>query len=162
MANRFSTWARDHLPTRESLASNRWTRPFAKYLLRPSLWRFTRRSVPRAVAVGLLIAPIIPVAHTGVAALLAVPVRANIVIAAATTWLINPITMPAFYYGAFQVGSMLLSADPVGALGKAGATALGTLVMAVVWSALGYLLSSLAWRLRIAQKWRARRKKQAL
>ncbi|MEY2928147.1 MAG: hypothetical protein RL367_2624 [Pseudomonadota bacterium] len=159
MANRIILWAKGHLPTRESMASNRWTKPFAKYLMRPSLWRFTRRSVPRAVAIGLLVAPIIPVAHTGVAALLAVPVRANIVIAAATTWLINPFTIPVFYYGAYEVGSMLLTADPVGALGKAGATALGTIVMAVVWSALGYLLSSLAWRLRIAQKWRARRKK---
>jgi uncharacterized protein (DUF2062 family) len=161
MANRAITWFKAHLPTRESLAANRWTKPFAKYILRPSLWRFTRRSVPRAVAVGLLVAPIIPVAHTGVAALLAVPVRANIVIAAATTWLINPFTMPAFYYGAYQVGSALLTADPVGALGKAGATALGTVVTAVILSALGYLLASFTWRFRMARKWRARRKRLA-
>jgi uncharacterized protein (DUF2062 family) len=109
------------------------------------------------VAVGLLVAPIIPFFHTGFAALLAVPVRANIVIAASTTWLINPVTMPAFYYGAYEVGSALLTADPVGALGKAGATALGTVVMAVIWSAVGYLVASFGWRFRIAQKWRARR-----
>jgi uncharacterized protein (DUF2062 family) len=159
MANRAVIWFKAHLPTRDSLAASRWTKPFAKYLLRPSLWRFTRRSVPRAVAVGLLVAPIVPVAHTGVAAMLAVPIRANIVIAAATTWLINPFTMPAFYYGAYQVGSTLLTADPVGALGKAGATVLGTLVVAVILSALGYLLASFTWRFRMAQKWRKRRKR---
>jgi uncharacterized protein len=161
MANGASTWFKAHLPTRESLVANRWTRPFAHYILRPSLWRSTRRSVPRAVALGLLVGPIIPVAHTGVAALLAVPVRANIVIAAATTWVINPFTMPAFYYGAYSVGSALLTADPVSALGMAEATALGTVVAAVILSAVGYLLTSFVWRFRMAKKWRARRKRLA-
>lgn len=156
MVRRGLIWMKGHLPTRHSLSSNRWTRPFARYLLRPALWRFNRRSVPRAIAVGLLIAPIVPVAHTGVAALVAVPLRANIVIAAAITWLINPLTMPPFYYEAYVLGKALLHADTVGVLDAAGATLLGTLVLSILLAAIGYGVGTLGWRWRMAAKWRRR------
>lgn len=166
------------LPTRASIASNRWTRPFARHLLRPDLWHLNRRSVPRAVAVGLLVGPVVPIAHTLVAALAAVPARANIGIAAGITWLINPLTMPPFYYAAYQVGKALLKLDEMSpvpqvthpATGQAmhwgewlyatsGPLALGTLVMAVILAACGYLISSLFWKWRISRKWRTRRRK---
>lgn len=168
------------LPTREWVARNRWMRPFARHLLRPDLWRLNRRSVPRAVAVGLLIAPIVPVAHTMVAALAAVPTRANLVIAATVTWLINPFTIPPFYYAAYLVGTAMLRLDTMtpaphvahGATGqashwaewllaKSGPLALGTLVMAVVIAAAGYLVSSFVWRWSIGRKWRARANRSA-
>ena len=163
------------LPTREWIATSRWTRPFARHLLRPDLWRFNRRSVPRAVAVGLLIAPVVPVAHTLLAALAAVPTRANIVIAAAVTWLINPFTFFPFYYAASNVGHAILQVDRMSPMpqvthqatmqatswlpwlfDKTGEVALGTLVMAVVIASVGYLVSSLVWRWNIGRKWRAR------
>ena len=168
------------LPTRDSIAANRWTRPFAKHLLRPDLWRFNRRSVPRAVAVGLLIAPVVPVAHTFVAALAAVPTRANIVIAAGITWLINPLTIPPFYYAAYRIGRALLRLDAISPVprvthaatghatqwaawlvDKSGPLALGTVVMSVVIAAVGYLLSSFLWKLHIARQWRMRAKRRA-
>jgi len=163
------------LPTRDWVAKNRWTRPFAHHLLRPDLWRLNRRSVPRGVAIGLLIAPIIPVAHTMFAALAAVPTRANLVIAAAVTWLINPFTIPPFYYLAYLVGTAMLHLDAMSALphvdhpaagqatqwaawliAKSGPLALGTLVMSVVIASIGYLVSSFFWRWNIGRKWRAR------
>jgi uncharacterized protein (DUF2062 family) len=163
------------LPTREWIASSRWTRPFAPHLLRPDLWRLNRRSVPRAVAIGLLIAPIVPVAHTIVAALAAVPTRANLVIAAAVTWLINPFTIPPFYYAAYLVGAAILRLDAMSPipqvthratgqathwaewlLAKSGPLALGTLVMSVVIASVGYLVASFVWRWNIGRKWRAR------
>jgi uncharacterized protein len=173
MANRLTAWFQAHLPTREKIAGNRWLKPVAHLLVRPDLWHLNRRSVPRAVAVGLFIAPIMPVAHTPIAALLAVPARANIVITAAVTWLINPFTMPPFYYEAYQIGRFLLKIDeltPVPVthqaqswlawlLAKSGPTALGTLVLAVVIAAIGYLIASLLWRIRVGRKWRARHRK---
>lgn len=163
------------LPTREWIASNRWTRPFAHHLLRPDLWHLNRRSVPRAVAVGLLIAPVVPVAHTMVAALAAVPTRANLVIAAAVTWLINPFTIPPFYYAAYLVGMAMLHLDAMSPvpqvthraageathwaewlLARSGPVALGTLVMSVVIASVGYLVASFVWRWNIGRKWRAR------
>ncbi len=170
MENRLIAWFRGHLPTRESIASNRWLKPVAHLLMRPDLWHLNRRSVPRAVAVGLFIAPIVPVAHTPIAALLAVPARGNIVITAAVTWLINPFTMPPFYYAAYQIGKFLLKIDELTAVpvthqaqdwlswlsAKSGPTALGTFVLATVIAAIGYLLASLVWRIHIGRKWRAR------
>ncbi len=171
---------KNSLPTRDWIAENRWTRPFARHLLRPDLWRMNRRSVPRAVAVGLLIAPIIPVAHTMVAALAAVPTRANLVIAAGVTWLINPFTIPPFYYAAYLVGTALLRLDAMSPmpqaaheatgqathwaawlLAKSGPLALGTLVMAVIIASAGYLIASFGWRWNIGRKWRARSAKRA-
>lgn len=168
------------LPTREWIASNRWTRPFARHLLRPDLWHLNRRSVPRAVAVGLLVAPIIPVAHTMVAALAAVPTRANLVIAAGVTWLINPFTFVPFYYAAHFVGVALLhpyavpgipdmaQASPGQAahglawlLMQSGSLALGTLVLSIILSSVGYLVASFGWRWKIGRKWRARSLKRA-
>lgn len=178
MIARATSWFKGHLPTRESIAANRWTRPFAKYLLRPDLWRFNRRSVPRAVAVGLFIAPVVPIAHTFIAAMLAVPTRANIIIAAAITWLINPFTIPFFYYSAYNIGNSMLRIDTmspvpevthqatVQATGwltwlfdKSGPVALGTLVLATALAIIGYLLSSLGWKFWIARKWGRRNRR---
>jgi hypothetical protein len=50
MMNRFSSWAHRNMPTREQMEGNRFIRPFAGRVLRSELWRFTRRSVPRGVA----------------------------------------------------------------------------------------------------------------
>ena len=48
-------WLRSHVPTRETLERNRFVRPFAHLILRSELWRMTRRSVPRGVALGLFV-----------------------------------------------------------------------------------------------------------
>ena len=47
------SWLRRHIPTRESIHRFRLLRPFAHHLSKPELWRLSRRSVPRAVALGL-------------------------------------------------------------------------------------------------------------
>jgi uncharacterized protein len=179
MAGAVLTWFKSHLPTRESIAGNRWLRPFAHHLLKPDLWRFNRRSVPRAVALGLSVGVIIPLAHTGVAAILAVPTRANIVIAAGVTWLIsNPATWIPLYATANRIGDALLgtqSGNSLKALKSAWALgwnqwfgvlqsegkslAIGILVLATALASLGYLISSLFWRLEVGRRWRARRGK---
>lgn len=173
-ATGISGWLRSHVPTRESIGANRWLAPFADRLLKPDIWHFNRRSVPRAVALGLFVAPIVPVAHTVVAALLALPARANIVIALMITFVINPFTIPPFYYAAFHVGRIFLHAHhaapspivavPVHTIGYwltwalhvTGPAALGTLVLATIASSVGYVVSSWIWRVRIARKWRRR------
>ena len=71
----------------------------------------TRRSVPRGVALGLFVGVIIPFMHTLLAALLAIPVRANIAVAAALTLIVNPLTIPPLYYAAYRIGSWELHHD---------------------------------------------------
>ena len=71
----------------------------------------TRRSVPRAVALGLFVGVIIPVMHTAIAALLAIPLRANVAITAAFTLVVNPLTIPPIYYAAYRIGAWELHHD---------------------------------------------------
>ena len=45
-----------HAPSREEVQNSRWLRPFGSRIRQSDLWRFTRRSVPRGVAIGLFVA----------------------------------------------------------------------------------------------------------
>ena len=169
-------WVRRHIPTRESIHRYRLLRPFAKQLSNPSLWRMTHRSVPRAVALGLGVGVIIPFMHTIIAAVLAIPLRANVAIAAAFTLVVNPITIPPMYYAAYRIGSWELHHDsdlvnPATAqrfsseLSRflfwihhaSGPIALGILTIAAGAALIGYLLASVAWRWWLGSKWRQRR-----
>jgi uncharacterized protein (DUF2062 family) len=169
-------WLRHHIPTRETVGQYRLLRPFAPHLAHTSLWRFTRRSVPRGVAVGLFVAVIIPFMHTLIAALLAIPTRANVAVAAAFTLVVNPITIPLMYVGAYRIGSWELHHDatllnPADAerfsseLSRllfwvhraSGPIALGILTIAVAAAAIGYFAAALVWRSWTRSRWRQRR-----
>ena len=165
------------MPTREQMEANRFIRPFAHRVLRSELWRFTRRSVPRGVALGLLVGIIVPFAQILFAALLSAPVRANVPLAALTTFVTNPATTPAIWVAAYWVGSLLLRIDaatvvaPVNTAiertdlqralewltGATLVTAFGLVVIAVVSAALSYLVSVWVWRWMTARKWARRR-----
>jgi len=53
IGRRVAAWTRSKMPTREQMEANRFIRPYAHRVLRSELWRFTRRSVPRGVALGI-------------------------------------------------------------------------------------------------------------
>lgn len=171
-----SRWLRRHIPTRETVHHHRVLRPFARHLSDPALWRLTNRSVPRAVALGLGVGVIIPIMHVFVAALLAIPSRANVAIAAACTLIINPLTIPPMYYAAYRIGSWELHHESVvlnpgtaqqvsGELGRllfwiheaSGSIALGIVTIAGAAAVLGYGIAAIGWRLWVSSKWRARR-----
>lgn len=159
------------MPRQEHFENSRLLRPVAHRVLAPALWRFTRRSVPRGVALGLLAGILIPLGQVPAAALLALPLRANIPIAALTTFLTNPFTTPPLWVAAYWLGRQLLGLDaalpgnPVAAsqdwfgwlLAEAGpATATGLVVIAIVGAVAGHFITALGWRLWIGRKWRAR------
>jgi uncharacterized protein (DUF2062 family) len=169
-------WLTRHIPTRDTVHEHRLLRPFASQLSHPSLWRMTRRSVPRGVAVGLFVAVIIPFMHTIVAALLAIPTRANVAVAAIFTLVVNPLTIPPMYYAAYRIGSWELHHDSrlldpeaaerfSGELSRllfwvhhaSGPIALGILTMAAALAAIGYVASSLIWASWSRSRWRHRR-----
>jgi len=104
-------WIKKHIPTRETVHENPLLRPFARHLSDPALWRMTRRSVPRAVALGLGVGVLIPVMHTPIAAALAIPSRANVAIAAALTLVVNPLTYAPVYYFCYRIGAWELHHD---------------------------------------------------
>lgn len=174
LLRRATGWLEKNMPRRDQLEHNRFIRPFAR---RTELWRFTRRSVPRGVAAGLLVGifAMIPGIQMIGAALLCVPSRGNIPIAAAMTFLSNPATTPfilaasiflgsklgfhadlATFYGLYESGAgprewgywLLSDAAP--------ALVIGLFIIATVAAAIGYLLSSLIWRGVVGRKRRSK------
>jgi uncharacterized protein (DUF2062 family) len=173
---RLFAFIKRHIPTQDSLQRHRALKPLAPHLGNPALWRMHRRSVPRGVALGLFVGIIIPVMHTLIAAILAIPARANIAVAAVMTLLINPLTIPPLYYAAYRLGSWELHYDAAlvspsaaervsGELSRilfwvhqaSGPIAVGILTIAVVAAATGYFASSVLWRWWLGSKWRERR-----
>jgi len=178
-ANLFQ-WLKSHIPTRDTVHRHRLLKPFAPHLSHSSLWRMNRRSVPRGVALGLFVAVIIPVMHTAIAALLAIPARANVAIAAAFTLVVNPLTIPPIYYAAYRIGSWELHHDsplvnPAAAerfsseLSRllfwihqaSGPIAIGVLTIAVGAAVVGYLGSALVWRFWAWNRWKNRQRSKA-
>ena len=166
-----SGFVRRHMPTRESVHTNRFLKPFAHRLGDPALWRMHRRSVPRAVALGLGVGVIIPFMHMAIAALLAIPLRANVALAAAFTLLVNPLTIPPLYYAAYQTGAWELGHHSFAIKAPAqtvsggtaqflqwlheasGPWALGILTIAIGASVVGYAASALIWRAWLGVRW---------
>ncbi len=106
-------WLQRHVPCREQLEQNRWVRPFAHHLLRPELWRLTRRSVPRGVALGLFVGVMIPLAHFVVAAFIAIFIRANIPAAMLATFIGFPVIYVGLLAAAAKIGGLLLRVDAI-------------------------------------------------
>jgi len=172
---RVVAWGRSHLPTHASIEANRFLRPVAHRILVPSLWRFTRRSVPRGVALGIMAGILFPFAHMALAAVLALPLRANVPTAVGTTLINNPITFVPLLAAAYKVGHWVLRLDQVvpGApiatnvhehagwlhwlVSQGGpATIVGLVVIATIASAAGYVATAFLWRWRMGYKWRTR------
>ncbi|WP_374530064.1 DUF2062 domain-containing protein [Novosphingobium sp.] len=163
LATRIADWAGRNLPKREDMEHSRWVGPLAR---RHELWRFTRRSVPRGVAVGLLIGifALIPGIQIVGAALMCVPCRGNIPLAAAMTFLSNPATTPLIIAASIFVGNKLgyhADLETFQSLTAHDATVqqwaywllsdaapamfAGLFVISVVTAAIGYLVASFSW-----------------
>jgi uncharacterized protein len=179
MSDRFLAWAQSRLPTRERMASARGLgRVIAPLAARPALWRFTRRTVPRAVAIGLFVGIFLMIPGVQVigAALLCVPFRANIPIAALTTFVsIPPTVVFVFLPTAAAIGNRFgYHADlaAITAMLERGATGsewlawigsdaapalgLGLTLLAVVAAVIGHVVTARIWRWRVMARRRNR------
>lgn len=173
---RFARWARRQVPTRERLARHRMLAPVAHRFLPNELWRLTRRSVPRGVALGFVVAilVIVPGFQILVAVLLAPLVRANVPTAVVATFLNTPPTTIPLLLLARRVGDLMLGGRaPHGTLPPgdgahvqgwiewlvrdAGpSTVVGLVAIAAIAGASGYLITSVIWRARTARLWQSR------
>ena len=174
--SRIAAWIERNLPTRESIENNRLLRPIAHRVMAPHLWRFTRRSVPRGVALGMVTGILIPMGQIPASALFALPLRANIPAAALTTFLTNPATTPFLWLAAYWLGSWQLGlGTPSGGqpvadaswshwiVGEAApALLVGLVTITALLTVLGYALTALGWRWWIARKWRRRATRRRL
>ena len=163
-----------HAPSREQVQNSRWLKPFGKRIRQSDLWRFTRRSVPRGVAIGLFVGIFLMVPGLQIigAALVCMPLRGNVAIAAAMTFLTNPATTPFFLVPAVNLGNRLgFHADLTtlqelatthASIGRwmawllsdaAPAMVTGLVMIAAVFAFAGYWVSLVGWRWWVGRKW---------
>ena len=170
-----SDWIRLRMPTREQMARNKYLRPIAHRFLTPELWRFTRRSVPRGVALGIFAGFIVPVGQIFLAAFMALPARANVPLSTLVTFITNPFTFPFWALVANKIGVFILKVDLAATGGAAqeeissgrwswfiemfegvGVTVLvtvfGFIVLAIVGAAFGYVFAGVVWGFVVARK----------
>lgn len=161
-----------YMPDNEKLKANKSLKIFGDNIHHPSLWYFNRRSVCKAVAIGLFCAFIPLPFQMLIAACLALFLRANLPLAAAAVWVSNPITIPPMFYGAYRLGVWILG-KPGGKFDGIELSVhwvetqlaliwkpllLGAFICGVVFSILGYLTVNMLWRWQIAKRIKARQK----
>lgn len=149
-------WARA-MPSVDKLAATPWLRPIAHRLADPMLWHRRTESIARGAAIGLFWAFALPFAQILAATAHCVWWRANIPVAAAITFVTNPLTLGGWLVLAYQVGSLILPGGPPptlqadGLLAMARAfgtpTLLGMALFALGGAAFGYLAVRIGSRL---------------
>jgi uncharacterized protein len=140
----------------------------------PNLWHLNRRSVSRAFLVGIFFAFIPMPFQMVAAAILGIMIHSNLPISIGLVWISNPITIPPIFYFTYKVGTVLLdtpirefeielSLDWV--LTELSAIwqplLLGSLLCAVIFSALGFIGIRLFWRFHVISNWNKRKAKRA-
>ncbi len=171
-------WLKKYLPSAEEIHSNKAMRIFGRLLTRPSLWHLNRHSVARGVAIGLVTGLIPGPFQILAAAAIAIGVRANLAVAALTTFYTNPFTFVPLYILAYKVGALATgtTAPPpriaefsslsmmdmirqglswVYSLGDT--LLIGLAIQSSIFAVVGYFSVQLAWRWIATRKWNKRK-----
>ena len=150
------------------------TRPGLRFLGKllddPNLFHLNRHSVSGAFFVGIFTAFLPILGQMPIAALLALACRANLPIAIALVWISNPVTMPAIFYGSYELGQWLLDSPAVEfslqlswewflrEFPKFWQPLLcGSLIVGIVAGSLGYLFMQGFWRWHVIRNWEKRK-----
>ena len=175
---------RQALPSPESIRGHKWLRWCAPVLSHPRLWHLHRRAVALGVAIGLVTGLIPGPVQMLAAALIAIPLRANIPAAMFTTLYTNPLTFVPLYILAYNVGRLvtgdatplvippetgwsweglkLLFPNLITWIASMGDTlVVGLAIQCTAFAFGGYALTMLAWRLVVSRAWRTRHARRA-
>jgi uncharacterized protein len=160
---------RKFLPHPDVIIHNRWIKLLGPRLQDPSLWHINRRSCSLAVALGIFCAFIPVPFQMLIAAVGAILLRVNILVAVPMVWVSNPVTMPPIFYFCYLVGVQILGTKASGfsfelsfdwLLTELAAIwepfLLGCLVVAVVASFTSFVLVRVLWHLHILSHIRER------
>jgi len=169
------------LPHHETVKSHRWLKPFGDWLHHPNLWHLHRRSVAGGIAIGLFCGLIPGPFQMISAALLAVLLRVNLPVAAATTLYTNPFTIVPLYVLAYELGAWVSDARNGAEIAQLSFPELhwyewsgelwnwltmlgkpfliGLPLLALSLAIAGYFMVRVAWRVAVVWKWRARRQR---
>lgn len=102
------------LPHPDVITQNRWIKLLGPRLQDPSLWHINRRSFPLAVALGMFCAFIPVPFQMLLAAIGAIWLRVNILVAVPVVWISNPLTLGPMFYFCYLLGAKMLGQEPGG------------------------------------------------
>jgi uncharacterized protein len=167
---KFKKILRSLLPERHQVQQHRQFRLFSRIMQDPDIFHLTRRSVAGGTATGLFFALMPVPGQTVFAALFSIWFRVNLPLAVVITLLTNPLTMPPIFYLSYKLGATIIG-HPIerihfemtwawveGTLMNIWPALLtGSLILAIIASATGYLLVKLLWRIAVMQKWERRK-----
>jgi uncharacterized protein (DUF2062 family) len=97
-----------YLPDPGALRHQPGFRYLGRYIQDPRFFHLNRHSVAVAAAIGAFLAFIPIIGQMLIAAILAMWMRVNVIVAVATVWISNPITMPAMLYFSYRLGVWLM------------------------------------------------------
>lgn len=173
-----------HLPGPEIITENRYLGFLTPWLGHPRLWHMHRRAVALGVAIGLVTGLIPGPLQILAAVLIAIPLRANVIAAAAATFYTNPLTFIPLYLLAYQVGSLVTGVASHAApspppafewsifevfeaipawfqwmLSLGDTLLIGLAVQASAFAVTGYVATMVVWRVVVTRMWRNRHAK---
>ena len=174
---------RDNLPKQSSITGNKYLRFLTPWLGHPGLWHMHRRSVARGVAIGLVTGLIPGPVQMLLAVVVAIPLRANVIVACVTTLYTNPFTfiplyLLAYSLGAFVTGEAVRNVIPPDFsvswlefwkvipalfdwLVSLGNTLLiGLAVQSIIFAIIGYAATMILWRCIVSRMWSRRKLKR--
>lgn len=146
-----------------------YLRPFRALLSHPMYFSINRRSVTKAVWIGVFISMLPFPGHTPVAVLLALLLGCNLPIAALAVWFNSPMTMLPVFYAEYRLGAFLLGTpsrpwpESVSWVWLQGEIAgiwkpllLGSVLAALATASAVYMITNALWR------WSANRRRRSV
>ena len=107
-APRWRSRLRRWLPHGDKVRHHRLVAWIGPAIHHPRLWHINRQGVALGLAIGLFFGFLIPVAQIPFAAIFAVWLRANLLVAVGSTLVTNPFTFGPVYFAAWHVGGWVL------------------------------------------------------
>ena len=169
---------RKYLPSSESVRDHKYLGRFGAWLDHPNLWHLNRHSVARGVAIGLVTGLIPGPFQILAAAAIAIGVRANLAVAALTTFYTNPFTFVPLYILAYKIGALATGTTapppPIAEFSSLGmmdmirqglswiyslgdTLLIGLAIQSSVFAVVGYFSVQLAWRWAATRRWNKRK-----
>lgn len=163
---------RKYLPDPHKITQSKSLKIFGSLLHEPNLWHMNRKSVSIAFLVGMFFMWVPLPSQMILAAGAAILFRCNLPLSVALVWITNPITMPAMFYFAYKLGSLMLGL-PANELEFEASFEwiqqqmeliwqpflLGCFTMGVVSGVTGFIAIRLLWRLHIVQYLKQKRQR---
>ena len=148
------------MPSEAYLKAHPHLKSVRDHLHYEELWHFTKKSVPRAAFIGLFVGCMPMPFQMLVAALIAIPARANMIICVVGCWISNPVTIPPLLYAAYKFGKWVLGTPSHPLPDKITfayimsqlptlwqPVLVGCISFGLIFGTLGYIIARVSWRL---------------